>query len=115
MNPSLLVSLVGVAVTLAAILVQLGRVLQRVEQGETSLKELRDQRDRELKPLADQVGAAQQRAHELSADLRGVLDRLARVEAVLSHAVAPPVGGRARAEGAGLRSVGGRREPDARE
>ena len=63
MSPSLTISLVGVAITLAAILVQLGRVLQRADQNESARKELKEQREKELKPQTDVFAIVRQRTH----------------------------------------------------
>jgi len=88
MSSSLTTSLIGAALTLAAILVQLGRVLQRADQGEASLKELKERRERELKPQADLIAAVQQRTHELSSAIQAASAHHALLESRVAHAEA---------------------------
>jgi DNA repair exonuclease SbcCD ATPase subunit len=85
MSPSLTISLVGVAITLAAILVQLGRVLQRADQNETFLKELKDQREKELKPQSDLIAVVRQRTHELANSIQNVNAHHSLVDSRLVH------------------------------
>jgi septal ring factor EnvC (AmiA/AmiB activator) len=88
MSSSLTTSLVGVAFTLAAILVQLGRVLQRADQNEASLKELKERREKELKPQADLIAAVHQRTHDLSSAIQGVSAHHTLLESRIAHAEA---------------------------
>ncbi|TAK27406.1 MAG: hypothetical protein EPO40_17450 [Myxococcaceae bacterium] len=88
MSSSLTTSLIGVAFTLAAILVQLGRVLQRADQNEASLKELKERRERELKPQADLIAAVHQRTHELSSAIQAVSAQHTLLESRIAHAEA---------------------------
>lgn len=85
MSPSLTISLVGVAITLAAILVQLGRVLQRADQNESALKELKDQREKELKPQTDVLAIVRQRTHDLANALQGVHANHTLIETRMAH------------------------------
>lgn len=85
MSPSLTISLVGVAITLAAILVQLGRVLQRADQNETTLKELKDQREKELKPQSDLIAIVRQRTHDLANAVQAVNAHHTLLESRLAH------------------------------
>jgi len=88
MSSSLTTSLIGVAFTLAAILVQLGRVLQRADQNEASLKELKERREKELKPQADLIAAVHQRTHELSSAIQAASAQHALLESRIAHAEA---------------------------
>lgn len=88
MSSSLTTSLVGVALTLAAILVQLGRVLQRADQNEASLKELKERREKELKPQADLIAAVHQRTHELSSAIQAASAHHTLLESRVAHAEA---------------------------
>ena len=85
MSPSLTISLVGVVITLAAVLVQLSRVLQRSDQNETSLKELKDQREKELKPQSDLIAVVRQRTHELANGLQSVNAHHSLVDSRIVH------------------------------
>lgn len=70
------------AITLAAILVQLGRVLQRADQNETALK---DQREKELKPQTDLITVVRQRTHDLSDAVQAVNSHHTLLENRLAH------------------------------
>lgn len=91
MSSSLTFSLAGVALALAAILVQLGRVLQRADQNETALKELKEQREKELKPQVDVLTIVRQRTHDLGNAIQAVNanhtlmeNRVAHIEAAVT-------------------------------
>ncbi len=85
MTPTLTISLVGVALTLAAILVQLGRVLQRADQNEAALKELKEQREKELKPQADLIAVVRQRTHDLNNAVQAVNANHTLLESRIAH------------------------------
>jgi len=85
MTPSLTISLLGVALTLAAILVQLGRVLQRAEQNEAALRELKEQREKELKPQSEMIELVRQRTHDLASAIQAVNANHTLLETRLTH------------------------------